>query len=86
MAGINKTIFCYTDTKNVCLRKRAVPEVINPFFTETSPKRSFSMTENARFGLVFAKTGSVTSGTGCNIAFGNTAGNKKDEFKKGGGV
>jgi hypothetical protein len=39
-----------------------VPEFIDPVFAKTSPKRSFSMTENERFGLVFAKTGSINSG------------------------
>ncbi len=33
----------------------AVPEIIDPVFAETSPKRSFSMTEYERFGLVFKK-------------------------------
>jgi hypothetical protein len=32
------------------------PEIIDPVFTKTSPKRSFSMTEYERFGLVFTKT------------------------------
>jgi hypothetical protein len=40
-----------------------VPEIIDPVFAKTSPKRSFSMTENERFGLVFANTGSINSGT-----------------------
>ncbi len=40
-----------------------VPEFIDPVFAKTSRKRSFSMTENARFGLVFAKTRSINSGT-----------------------
>jgi hypothetical protein len=40
-----------------------VPEFIDPVFAKTSPERSFSMTENERFGLVFAKTGSINSGT-----------------------
>jgi hypothetical protein len=30
---------------------------------KTSPKRSFLVIENARFGLVLAKTGSINSGT-----------------------
>ena len=30
---------------------------------KTSPKRSYSVIENDRFGLVFAKTGSIISGT-----------------------
>jgi hypothetical protein len=29
-----------------------VPEFIDPVFTKTSPKRSFSVIENERFGLV----------------------------------
>jgi hypothetical protein len=41
-----------------------VPEIIDPVFAKTSPKRSFCMTENERFGLVFVKTGSINSGTG----------------------
>ncbi len=40
-----------------------VPEIIDPVFTKTSPKRSFCMTENERFGLVFTKKGSINSGT-----------------------
>jgi hypothetical protein len=41
-----------------------VPEIIDPVFAKTSPKRSFCMTENDRIGLVFVKTGSINSGTG----------------------
>ncbi len=33
-----------------------VPEIIDPVFAKTSPKRSFSMTEYERLGLVFTKT------------------------------
>jgi hypothetical protein len=33
-------------------------------FVNCFSKRSFSMTENERFGLVFAKTGSIKSGRG----------------------
>jgi hypothetical protein len=40
-----------------------VPEFIDPVFTKTSPKRSFSVIQNERFGLVFAKTVSIISGT-----------------------
>jgi hypothetical protein len=40
-----------------------MPEFIVPIFTKTSPKRSFSVIENERFGLVFTKTGSINSGT-----------------------
>jgi hypothetical protein len=42
-----------------------VPEIIDLVFTKTSSKRSFSMTENERFGPVFANTGSTNSGTVC---------------------
>jgi hypothetical protein len=45
-------------------QKRHVPEFIYPVFVKTSPKRSISMTEKEHFGLVFAKTGSVISGSG----------------------
>jgi hypothetical protein len=40
-----------------------VPKIIDPVFAKTSPNRSFCMTENERFGLVFVKTGSINSGT-----------------------
>jgi hypothetical protein len=40
-----------------------VPKFIDPVFAK-SQKRSFSLIENARFGLVFANTGSINSGTG----------------------
>ncbi len=36
------------------IKQRSVPE-----FAKTSPKRSFAVIENERFGLVFAKTGSI---------------------------
>ncbi len=38
-----------------------MPEFIDPDFAEPSPKRSFSMIVNERFGFVFAKTGSENS-------------------------
>jgi hypothetical protein len=41
----------------------SVPEFIDPVFVKTSPKRSFSVIQNERFGLVFVKTGSIISGT-----------------------
>ncbi len=41
-----------------------MPEIIDPVFAKTSPKRSFSMTKNERFGLVFTNIGSINSGTG----------------------
>ncbi len=44
-----------------------VPEFIDLVFTKTSPKRSFSVIQNERFGLVFAKTGSIISGTGFGV-------------------
>jgi hypothetical protein len=44
-------------------KKNSVPEFIDPVVTKTSPKRSFSVIQNERFGLVFAKTGSIISGT-----------------------
>ncbi len=40
-----------------------MPEFTDSVFVKTSPKRSFSMTENDRFGLVFAKPESIISGT-----------------------
>ncbi len=45
-----------------------MPEFIDPVFAKISPKRSFSMTENEHFGLVFAKTGSINSGTGSDFS------------------
>jgi hypothetical protein len=41
-----------------------VPEFLDPVVLKTSPKCSFSVIENERFGLVFAKTGSINSATG----------------------
>ncbi len=41
-----------------------MPEFIDLLFLKTSPKRSFLVIENERFGLVFAKTGSINSGIG----------------------
>ncbi len=43
--------------------ERTVPEFIDPVFTKTSPKRSFSLNRKRLFWLVFAKTGSIISGT-----------------------
>ncbi len=48
---------------------RTVPKFIDPVLAKTSPKRSFSIIGNERFGLVFAKTGSVNSGTGTFFSF-----------------
>jgi hypothetical protein len=41
-----------------------VPEFIDPVFRKTSPKRSFSVMQNERIGLVFPKTWSINSDTG----------------------
>ncbi len=41
-----------------------MPEFIDPDFAKTSLNCSFAMTEIERFGLVFAKTGSINSVTG----------------------
>jgi hypothetical protein len=46
------------------LSSEPVPEFIDPVFTKTSPKRSFSLNRKRAFWLVFAKTGSIISGTG----------------------
>jgi hypothetical protein len=46
-----------------------VPEFIDPVFAKTIPKRSFSVIENERFGLVFAKSGYINSGTGLIKSF-----------------
>jgi len=43
--------------------KKPVPEFIDPDFAKTSPKRSVSVIQNGRFGLAFAKTGSIISAT-----------------------
>ncbi len=40
-----------------------MPEFIDPRFRENKPKRAYSVIENERFGLVFAKTGSIISDT-----------------------
>jgi hypothetical protein len=48
---------------------KPVPEIIDPVFAKTSPERSLCMNENERFGLVFAKTGSINSGTGTGTSF-----------------
>ncbi len=47
-------------------------EFIDQVFTKTSPKRSVSVIQNERFGLVFAKTGSIISGTGEILKSGPT--------------
>ncbi len=40
----------------VCSTAIEVPEIIDPVFVKTSTKRSFSMIEYKRFGLVFTNT------------------------------
>jgi hypothetical protein len=42
--------------KNLHGVKNPEPEFIDPVFAKTSLKRSVSINENERFGLVFAKT------------------------------
>ncbi len=42
-----------------------MPEIIDTVFAKTSSKRSFSMTEYERFGLVFTKTRVYKFGHGC---------------------
>ncbi len=44
-----------------------MPEFIDPVFAKTCPKRSFSMIENERFGLFFANTKSINSGTVASV-------------------
>jgi hypothetical protein len=44
--------------------KPHVPEFIDPVFTKTSQKRSFSLYRKRAFWLVLTKTGSIISGTG----------------------
>jgi hypothetical protein len=55
LAFIEKRVFVFPVPSQV-------PEFIDPVFTKTSPKPSFSVMENERFGLVFAKTGYINSG------------------------
>jgi hypothetical protein len=47
--------------------RHTVPEFIDPVFAKTSQNARFLLSENERFGLVFVKTGSINSGTGCGI-------------------
>ncbi len=54
-------VYPYASIKDV---QATVPEFIEPVFTKTSPKRSFSLNRKRAFWLVFAKTGSIISGTG----------------------
>jgi hypothetical protein len=63
MKGYGGVYFSLCSVTIICRWERPVPEIIDPVFAKTSPKRSFCMTENERFGLVFVKTGSINSGT-----------------------
>ncbi len=63
----NRTSVCSDCAKdsfiyNGAIREHPVPEFIDPVFAKTSPKRSFPITKNERFGFV-AKTAWVYSGT-----------------------
>ena len=60
----NISVDCYSVEDPGCL---SGVRNIDPVFTKTSPKRSFCITENERFGLVFTKIGSLNSGTGFRI-------------------
>ncbi len=59
-----KTYFLCVYTVGMAHGYNTVPEFIDPVFTKTSPKRSFSLNRKRAFWLVFAKTGSIISGTG----------------------
>jgi hypothetical protein len=39
--------------------------ILDPVFAKSSPQRLFSVTVNERFGLVFAKTGSISLACSC---------------------
>jgi hypothetical protein len=53
--------------RELYLSSLAVPEFIDPVFRNTSPKRSFLVMQNERFGLVFVKTGSIVSDNGDGV-------------------
>ncbi len=61
---------CFWGLDDVDIPSIPVPEFIDPVFGKTSPIRSFSVRQNERFGLVFAKTGSINSGTSVSIIVG----------------
>jgi hypothetical protein len=60
--------------------KDPMPEIRDPVFAKTSPKRSFLMSENELFGLVFVKTEFINLGTGysskwiLSISYANSRG------------
>jgi hypothetical protein len=58
-----------------------VPEIIDRVFAKTSQNTRFLLSENERFGLVFVKTGSITSGTGPLLANVGKALNGRDLAK-----
>jgi hypothetical protein len=60
-----------TSEENTALRP--VPEIYRPSFRENKENRSFSISENERFGLVFAKTEPINTGTGRDHEVGNSA-------------
>ncbi len=61
----------------------SVPEFIDPVFTKTSPKRSFSLNRKRAFWRVFVKTGSIISGTGdTNNRGARTGGNNSKSRKR----
>ncbi len=55
------------DSASLCSPVRqpySCARIYRPSFHKNKPKRSFSVIQNERFGLVFAKTRSIISGTG----------------------
>jgi hypothetical protein len=68
----------HTDPTDPRLDSNPVPEFIDPVFTKTSPKRSFSLNRKRAFWLVFAKTGSIISGTEHWIPLFQSMTNSKD--------
>jgi hypothetical protein len=63
-SNILAKIKLFSQTFRVLLKGHPVPEFIDPVFTKTSPKRSFTLNRKRAFWLVFAKSGSIISGTG----------------------
>jgi hypothetical protein len=57
-----KTIIFMPKTGSI--NSGTVPEIIDPVFAKTSQNARFLLSEYERFGLVFAKTVSIISGTG----------------------
>ncbi len=64
----SKKLTCKGTLRQLFIRVyRYVPEFIDPRFRENKPRRSYSVIENERFGLVFAKTVSIISGMGLEV-------------------